>query len=267
MPHPAGRDTELNGQASFLLLPPLAALLVWCASVQPPSPDLGKDTLPGESTLPRYFDASTGSRSSGLADRDRQASPVSQRLGPTLLLLDSIVLEETRESYIGNPMVMFLGPDSSLYVIDSFGQSVVRFDRTGQQIRRYGREGEGPGEFVSAGRAGFASRTVLGVTDGRSSGPPGSVPNQVVEFFDTESGDHVGAVRTTNVSFLALQGGTIWLAGIDAASLRTLTTRELSPLWREAREGAARASWFPWTGCRCQDPTRRVRRCAVWVDL
>ena len=152
-------------------------------------------------------------------------------------LLDSIVLQETRQSCIGNPMVMFLGPDSSLYVIDSFGQSVLRFDRTGQQIRRYGRAGEGPGEFVSAGRAGFASRTVLGVTDGRSSGPPGMAPNQVVEFFDTESGEHVGSVRTTNVSFLASQGGIIWLAGIDVGTWRTLTTRELSPLWRGAREG------------------------------
>ena len=227
----------MSGHTSALLTLPLAALLLWSASEGPSPPQEGNSALPAESNLPYYSDAPRGARSSGLSPGDRHGSRVPQSLGPTLLLLDSIVLQETRQSYIGNPMVMFSGLDSSLYVIDSFGQSVLRFDRTGQQIRRYGRAGEGPGEFVSAGRAGFASRTVLGVTDGRSSGPPGMAPNQVVEFFDTESGEHVGAVRTTNVSFLASQGGTIWLAGIDVGTWRTLTTRELSPLWMGAREG------------------------------
>lgn len=39
------------------------------------------------------------------------------------------------------------------------------------------------------------------------------------------------------MSFIALQGRTIWLAGIDVQTWRTLATRELSPLWKEAREG------------------------------
>lgn len=207
----------MKGQFRALSAPPLAVLLL-CALVSPGDP-------------------SQRSRSSDLLDGDRHAPHATQSLGPTLLLLDSIVLQETRESYIGNPMVMFLGPDSTLYVIDSFGQSVMRFDRAGQEIRRYGRAGEGPGEFLSAGRAGFASRTILGATDGRSSGPPGTAPNQVIEFFDAESGEHVGAVRTTNVSFLALRAGVLWLAGIDVATWNSIATRELSSLWSAAREG------------------------------
>ena len=134
-------------------------------------------------------------------------------------------------------MTMFLGPDSSLYVVDSFAQSVMRFDRAGRQIRTYGRVGEGPGEFRAAGRSGFASRSVLGVTDGRSPAP-GMAPTTVIEFFDVESGEHAGAVRTTNISHLKLKDGVLWLAGIDIApSGGTLTTRELSPLWRDARAG------------------------------
>lgn len=226
----------MSGRTGILLLL-LAALPFWSAWAGLSPGEDGNGALPAGHDLPYSLDVPQGAGSSGLSPQDRKGTRTTQKLGPTLILLDSIVLQETRRSYIGNPMVMFLGPDSSLYVVDSFGQSVIRFDRTGQQIRRYGRGGEGPGEFVAAGRAGFASSTVLGVTDGRSSGPPGMAPNQVIEFFDTESGDHLGAVRTTNVSFLALQGDTIWLAGIDVGTWRTLATRELSPLWRGASEG------------------------------
>ena len=143
--HLTGRTVELSGHTSALLALPLAALLLWSASEGPSPPQEGNSALPAASNLPYYFDAPRGARSSGLSPGDRHGSRVPQSLGPTLLLLDSIVLQETRQSYIGNPMVMFSGPDSSLYVIDSFGQSVLRFDRMGQQIRRYGRAGGGSG--------------------------------------------------------------------------------------------------------------------------
>lgn len=221
------------GKLAAHVTPPLP--LVWSVTAWPPAPQEGDVGLYGDGNPPPSFAALQGSRSSSLSGREWYAR-VPQRLGPTLVLLDSIVLQETAQSYIGNPMTMFLGPDSSLYVIDSFAQTVMRFDQTGQQIRTYGGAGEGPGEFRAAGRSGFASRTVLGVTDGRSP-PPGMAPTTVIEFFDVESGDHAGSVRTGDVSFLALERGILWVAGIEVGDGGgTVATREFSPLLREARE-------------------------------
>lgn len=158
-----------------------------------------------------------------------------QRSGPTLVLLDSVVLQETQDLYIGQPKEMFVGPDSSLYVMDAFSNSVVRFDRHGRAIRRYGRAGEGPGEFARIGKAGFASTTVLGIVDGRGAIPAaGIVSSQVIEFFAVQSGESVGSARVMDVTALALNRDTLWLAGMDiGAGWKAMTTRELSGLYRQ----------------------------------
>ena len=39
-----------------------------------------------------------------------------QDSGPDLILRDSLVLEETEEHYVGNPLALFVAPDGSLLV-------------------------------------------------------------------------------------------------------------------------------------------------------
>lgn len=157
-----------------------------------------------------------------------------QQLGPELMLLDSIVLQETDTLYIGQPKEMFLGPDSSLYVM-AFGNAVVRFDQRGRVIRRFGREGDGPGEFVHIGKAGFASATVLGIVDGRGAVPRAEIAStQVIELFAVESGASIGSARVMEVTALALNRDTLWLGGIDVgADWKAMTARELPGLHRQ----------------------------------
>ncbi len=165
---------------------------------------------------------------------DESPAPA-QQLGPALVLLDSMVLEETDTLYIGQPKEMFVGPDSSLYVMDAFGNAVVRFDQRGRAVRKYGREGDGPGEFVHIGKAGFASATVLGVVDGRGAVPHAEIAStQVIEFFAVESGESIGSARVMEVTALGLNRDTLWLGGIDVgAGWKALTGRELLGLHRQ----------------------------------
>ena len=114
-----------------------------------------------------------------------------QSVGPALILEDSVVLQETRDAYVGQPVEMFLGNDGSLFVVDGFSNSVVRFDQSGRLVGTYGRQGQGPGEFSYIGFGGFAQE-ILGVVDGRP-------PRQEIEFFDVESGRHLGRVATSNI--------------------------------------------------------------------
>ena len=126
---------------------------------------------------------------------DGEAKLGPQALGSDLLLLDSIVLQETDDLYVGRAMTMFLGPDSSFFVIDPFANSIVRFDQNGRALRSYGGSGDGPGEFRLIGPAGFASHTVLGARDGRE-------PRVGIEFLDLESGESIGGATATTVRAL-----------------------------------------------------------------
>jgi hypothetical protein len=80
--------------------------------------------------------------------------------------LDSIRLEEADTLYIGNPYTPVVDPyDGTIYVPDLFSQRVHRFARDGSLIRTYGRPGEGPGEFRSAGSTFVLDDSTLAVHD------------------------------------------------------------------------------------------------------
>lgn len=85
-------------------------------------------------------------------------SVAAQLAGPSLILEDSVILQETSQVYVGQPVEMFLGDDGSIFVIDGFSNSVVRFDEMGRIVETYGRHGGGPGEFSYIGAGGFAQR-------------------------------------------------------------------------------------------------------------
>ncbi len=151
-----------------------------------------------------------------------------QDLGPTLILMDSVVLQEDETHYIGQPLEMLLGPDGSFVVTDMFASSATRFDRAGRPIRRFGRSGGGPGEFYQIGIGGFVSAGVIGITDGQP-------PQMQIEFFDWDSGEHLGQARSDGlVSSLATTGrrGRLWAGGINPDTWKALGSRRMRDLLR-----------------------------------
>ncbi len=144
--------------------------------------------------------------------------------GPTLILEDSVFLEENDDTYIGQPLEMLLGTDGSLFVVDGFLNSVTQFGKTGQLIRVYGRQGGGPGEFAYIGLGGFATDAVLGAVDGRP-------PRMEIELFDLKSGWHLGRATANGfVTALAARRDRLWLGGIDAGEWKALGTKRLRDL-------------------------------------
>lgn len=149
-----------------------------------------------------------------------------QSAGPALILEDSVVLRESDDHFLGRPMEIFVGDDGSIFVIDAFAGSVLRFDQSGRHVRTYGRRGEGPGEFSQIGIGGFAS-DVLGVADGN---PP---QHQEIEFFNLRSGEHVGRVQVAGIlTALAAHDRKLWMGTIDPESWKTLAVKPLRVLLR-----------------------------------
>ena len=69
---------------------------------------------------------------------------------PTVVVRDSIVLEESAEDYLALPGAV--APDGvGGYLVTDFGQPrVFHYFGDGRLMQRYGREGDGPGEFRAA---------------------------------------------------------------------------------------------------------------------
>ena len=134
-----------------------------------------------------------------------------QNPGPDLILRDSLVLEETEEQYIGNPLALFVAPDGSLLVSDGFAETVLRYDATGRLTGHLGRRGGGPGEFQHLGGVGFVAESFAGFLDetGR------------LELFEPMTGAHHGSVRVdvnNRPSSFAFLGDSLWFAGNNRVS-------------------------------------------------
>ena len=151
----------------------------------------------------------------------------SQDLGPTLILEDSVVLQEGEDRYIGQPLEMILGPEGSFVVVDQFAATATRFDRTGRPIRTFGRSGRGPGEFYQIGIGGFVVDGIIGITDGQP-------PEMEIEFFAWDSGEHLGQARADGLvsSLGATDRGRLWAGGINLDSWTALGSRRLRDLLR-----------------------------------
>ncbi|MCY4398201.1 MAG: hypothetical protein OXE96_02500 [Gemmatimonadetes bacterium] len=142
------------------------------------------------------------------AETHATVPPPSQLLGPTLVLQDSVILEEGAETYVGDPLGFFVGPDTSFHILDGFGNQVIRFAKTGEFVRTYGRQGRGPGEFGFIGDVGFAYSDLMGVVDWR---PPRLI------FFDPESGRSLGSIRLSDFAHHSVWADVdrVWVTGID----------------------------------------------------
>ena len=150
----------------------------------------------------------------------------SDAAGPTLIPIDSILLEEADTLYIGNPYTPVVDPfDGSFHIPDNFSLRVLRFGRGGNLMVTYGRPGEGPGEFSGG------VETPIILDD--STVVVQSTWNRRANVFDR----HTGEVRRV-VSFPATAGVTpplvigddVWMTGFKLKR-RTSLTR-----WRPATD-------------------------------
>lgn len=135
-------------------------------------------------------------------------SALAQNGGPDLIFLDSLVLEETDEHYIGNPLALFVAPDGALLVSDGFADTVLRYDATGRLVGRLGRSGGGPGEFRNLGGVGFVAADIAGFLDEAGE----------LKLFALTTDAHPGSVRLdldNRPSAFAVRGDSLWFAGIN----------------------------------------------------
>ena len=72
--------------------------------------------------------------------------------GPTVALVDSVVLEESDSAYIGRPGHVFhVAADGRYFVSDELSDRLFQFAPDGELERIIGRPGQGPGEFRKIG--------------------------------------------------------------------------------------------------------------------
>lgn len=136
---------------------------------------------------------------------------------PQLLPRDSIRLQETDEMYIGRPLAVTSDGDGYL-VVDARTPKVLRFDEEGELVQRYGREGEGPGEFKNPLAAfPFGDDEIIVF----SWDPPAA------QIYRRSYGGFVDRYALDSpIRGVALQGRNVWLSGIrfsDTTSARHRT--------------------------------------------
>lgn len=126
-----------------------------------------------------------------------------EAVGPALILEDSVVLQETQDAYVGQPVEMFLGNDGSLFVIDGFSNNVVRFDQSG-----------GAGRYV------------------RTAGPrPGGVFLHRLRWVRPRDPGSLGKVATSDiVTAVTAHGGKLWVGGASTDEWKGVGVKSLRAL-------------------------------------
>ncbi len=154
-----------------------------------------------------------------------------QNPGPDLVFLDSLLLEETDDHYVGNPMALQVTTDGSLFVSDGFSDAVLHYNATGMLIGHLGGKGDGPGEFRHLGGVGFASDEAVGFLDEVGK----------LEVFVTGTGAHVGSVKVdldNRPSSFTVLGDSLWFAGMNPVSSGTFGAVGIPDLMDAVRVGS-----------------------------
>ena len=154
---------------------------------------------------------------------------LSAQMGPSLILEDSVVLRETDDHYLGQPVSLIPVGDGSFLIADGFSNSVLHFDSRGRYQRTFGQKGEGPGEFGFVSAAGFVAGDVVGIGDDRVF---------ELELFDLRSAAHIGAVQMSAlVDDYVVRGDTIWFGGVNKENWTSVGSAELDDLVAVASSG------------------------------
>lgn len=149
--------------------------------------------------------------------------------GPSLIVVDSILLVEHDSLYVGNPFTPVVDPfDGSIYIPDIYSQRVYRYARSGSLVRVYGRPGEGPGELRSASATFVLDTATLVVHDAML---------RRLTLFDRTTGDYIRSLPFHGVAGTTppvVRRGYVWFSLIDSN-------------YRDAEAGGAKsiAKWDP----------------------
>jgi hypothetical protein len=122
-----------------------------------------------------------------------------------LVPVDTVWLQETAASYLVLPRS--LEPDRDGYLVtDSHEAQVVRYASNGRLVRKYGSEGEGPGEFRNAATAvPFGTNEILVVTWK----PP------ALQRFNRETGAYIERYPLQSQPWsVSVSGDTVWLGSL-----------------------------------------------------
>ena len=104
----------------------------------------------------------------GCLDSDPEVGERPDAAGPVVVPVGDILLEETYEAYLGNPHTLVVDTaDGSFLISDNFQGGIIRFGRDGRIVQRYGRLGEGPGEFKGMGTTFILNDSVVVGVDAR----------------------------------------------------------------------------------------------------
>ena len=145
--------------------------------------------------------------------------------GPSVVPVDSVLLEETGRFYIGNPFSLVPDTtDGSFLISDFFENRILRFDRDGRLQQTYGRPGEGPGEFLDIGPAFILNDSIIvGADHGR----------KIFQLFSASGGEYLRAY-----DYLGRLGVSTYtvLVGAVVYPSRELVSRTSVAIWRYPSE-------------------------------
>lgn len=149
--------------------------------------------------------AGDGGRSLGSSDG---SSP------PTVVFLDSVLLEENDSLYIGDPDYLLPLSDGGYLVTDGMQARLLHFDASGRRIGVIGQKGKGPGEFTSP-------LTTIERQDGSLAVADANLDR--ITVFDSSLEPAFAISTPAIIRGAALVGADIWLAGSNQAQGTGLT--------------------------------------------
>ena len=167
--------------------------------------------------------------------------------------IDSIVLAETEDVYLGKPTSMAIAESGEIYVADSFSNRVLHYDSDGKLLGVIGAPGRGPGELEFVYTT-FITDSSIVVVEGR---------NRTFEFFDRFSGVYQHQLSVSGLpgnTVPSQRGDTLWL-GLRNAATNTALVR-----WIAGDSGVAYLGKLPTEYAEFPNIARATGIAAVRVD-
>lgn len=130
-----------------------------------------------------------------------------QGASPRLTPIDSIVLAETESQFVGQVAALAISPAGRYFLLDRANFTIHEYARDGRFVRRFGRQGRGPGEFHAPSAFAVAGDSLLLVFGGSE-----------LQAFDLRSGTLAWQRRLPRVPHaLATGGGRVYMSWVDLA--------------------------------------------------
>lgn len=151
--------------------------------------------------------------------------------GPSLILLDTLILQEDAEYFVSAPVGVLQGSDGSYLIPDAFANAILQFDGDGRFVRAFGGPGQGPGEFTGVARA-MRVGGLVGAVD---------LGGMEIEVFDYQTGEAVGSIGLSpsmSITSMTEVSDSVWIAGMDRDTWMSVGTVAATELLTLARTGS-----------------------------